>query len=206
MHSDVNCQIFSTKIPVFGNKAKNMINFTLGPINPGNNMNTHQPSPQLHPSGWCYYAGWFFFILSFLMPLLTPLIAFLGFNQATTALLIGVFLVGGPEIILLIAIGLWGKQTFDYFMGFVSRFFKRFVPSGCVSTTRYYIGLFILITSCFPVWILAYLPSLVSDAVRIYILLGFDALFFVSFFILGGDFWEKIHALFIPNSITINKT
>jgi len=157
------------------------------------------------PSGCRYFAGWFFFILSFLMPLLVPFIPMLGVNKAMTAILMGGFLVGGPEVIMVIAIVLWGKSTFDYFMGHVYRFFKRLAPPNSVSTTRYFIGLVLLFGSFLPSWSLAYAPKLVTDSTRIYILLSFDAIFIISFFVLGGDFWEKVRALFMPNSITINK-
>ena len=129
----------------------------------------------------------------------------LSSNKVITAILMGGLLVGGPEIIMVIAIALWGKTTFDYFMGYIYRFFKRLAPSASVSTTRYYIGLILFISSFFPSWILAYAPTLVSNSARIYIVFTFDILFIISFFVLGGDFWEKIRALFMPNSITINK-
>lgn len=162
-------------------------------------------SMRLRPSGCCYYLGWIFFVLSFVMPLFIPFLPMLGLNQTITGILMGGFLVGGPELVMVIAVALWGKATFDYFMGRFYDLLKRLVPSDSVSTIRYYIGLILLISSFFPSWLLAYFPMLVSDALRFYIVFTFDIVFIISFFVLGGDFWEKVRALFIPNSITINK-
>lgn len=170
-------------------------------------MSAHSQSlaSVLRPSGWRYYLGWFFFVLSFLLPFFAPLISLLSMSKTMKAMLIGSLLVGVPELIMVIAIALWGKKTFDYFMSYIYRFFKRFVPKAHVSPARYYIGLVLLISSFFPTWILAYFPTIVSDSLRIAILVFFDVMFVSSFFVLGGDFWEKVRALFTPRAITIHK-
>jgi len=160
---------------------------------------------KLRPTGWCYYLGLLFFVLYLVMPLFIPLVPTLGFNKAITGILMSGFVIGGPELMMVIAIALWGKATFDFFMEKLFGLLKRLAPSGSVSAGRYYFGLVLLIFSCIPSWILAYFPAFVGDAIRIYILLTFDIVFIISFFVLGGDFWEKIRSLFMPNPITINK-
>jgi len=155
------------------------------------------------PSGWHYYGGWFFFILSFIMPLLSPLITMFGFNKTITTILMSGFFVGGPELIMMLAIALWGKSTFNYFMGYLYKLLSSLKPANTVSAVRYYIGLVLLIGCFIPSWIISYLPNLVSNTTRIYIVIVFDVIFVISFFVLGGDFWEKIRAVFIPNPIKI---
>ena len=48
-------------------------------------------------------------------------------------------------------------------------------------------------------WIIMYVPQYVPGYPehRITIALILDALFFTSFFVLGGDFWDKFRALFV---------
>lgn len=157
-------------------------------------------------SKWRYYGGWIFFILCWVVPLASPLIPLLGFSKTVTAILIGASLLGIPELFIIIAIALWGKATFDYFMGYFYRFIKRVSPPRTVSVRRYYIGLVLFMGSFIPCWIIAYIPSLFSRGMRFGIVISFDVIFLLSFFILGGDFWEKIRALFIPGPIQIIKS
>ncbi len=151
------------------------------------------------PSRWRYYGGWICFILSFCLPLFSPLLALLGLSQTVTTILAGSLIIGGPEIMMIFAIALWGKQTFDYFMGQLGQLLKSFIPANQVSTRRYYIGLSLFLASFLPSWILAYAPSLLDDSARIAIVLTADVVFVISFFILGGNFWEKIRRLFIAD-------
>lgn len=150
------------------------------------------------PSGWQYHAGWLCFILCLIMPLLSLLVPILGLSKTSSALLIGGLVVGAPELFMVLAIALWGKSTFDYFITQVFGLFRFLAPAKSVSSTRYYVGLTLLIISFFPSWILSYAPSLVNDTTRICIVLSFDILFVISFFILGGNFWNKVRELFIP--------
>lgn len=171
------------------------------------NVDTNPTSSAVEkpPSRWRYYGGWFFFILCWLLPFASPLVSMLGFSKTTTAMIIGGLILGGPELCGLIAIALWGKTTFNYFMARLYRVLKRLGPPGTVSVGRYYVGLFLFMSSFIPSWIIAYAPTLVNDKLRVYIVLSFDILFVMSFFVLGGDFWEKIRALFIPGPIVIMK-
>lgn len=159
---------------------------------------TSGPHVASRPSALRYYGGWFFFILGWVMPLMIPLVPLLGFGAETTAVLAGGLLVGGPELAVVFAVALWGKETFSYFLERTKRLFMRLLLPRTVSPARYYTGLVLLIAASFPSWVLAYAPHLVSDATRILILATADAVFILSFFVLGGDFWGKVRALFIP--------
>ena len=46
---------------------------------------------------------------------------------------------------------------------------------------------------------MAYVPQWLADSSpqRLYVNLGADFLFLASLFVLGGDFWDKLRALFI---------
>jgi hypothetical protein len=46
---------------------------------------------------------------------------------------------------------------------------------------------------------MAYAPWWLPDSSpeRLYVNLGADAMFLVSLFVLGGDFWDKLRAIFV---------
>ena len=50
-----------------------------------------------------------------------------------------------------------------------------------------------------PTYIMAYMPQWLPDhsAQRLYVNLAADFLFLTSLFVLGGDFWDKLRALFV---------
>jgi len=54
----------------------------------------------------------------------------------------------------------------------------------------------IFLASPIPLYLNGYSPDLLPKEGRHYILMAGDLAFVLSFFILGGGFWEKIKALF----------
>ena len=51
-------------------------------------------------------------------------------------------------------------------------------------------------------WLLPYFTDLIPDYKNfgLYINIGGDILLIASLFVLGGDFWDKIRALFLQNA------
>lgn len=154
------------------------------------------PAPTAPPSGLRYYGGWFFFLLSFILPLSGLLVPMLGLDKATTAVLVGAMVVGGPEVSVIIAVALWGKETFQYFLGRAKGLLKMFLPPEYVSAARYRFGLVLFIVSGLPCWLLAYFPHWVDNGHRLRVLVAADLAFIFSFYVLGGHFWGKVRALF----------
>ena len=72
-------------------------------------------------------------------------------------------------------------------------------PPSEVSRGRYRVGLVLFVLPLALGWLVPYflhlLPGLSSIPMTIYFL-G-DLLFIASFFILGGDFWDKVRSLFM---------
>lgn len=155
--------------------------------------------PAKPPGGIRLYLGLFFFALSWLMPFSGILIAGTNLPAAAKALLIGLLSIGGPEIIAVISITILGKECFEFLMSKAFSFLKQLAPRGSVSKTRYRIGLFMFILPLLPWYILAYAPDYLPGAgnARFFICLGSDLCFWSSLFVLGGDFWDKLRALFI---------
>jgi hypothetical protein len=145
------------------------------------------------------WAGIAVLLASLLIPLLGIWVSGLVLPVALKGLIIGVLTFGGPEVLAVIAVALLGKETFDAIIGKVLPFLRRLAPHGSVSRTRYTAGLIMFLLSYIPSVIVAYAPSLLPDISpnRLYICLAGDIFFILSLFVLGGDFWDKLRALFI---------
>ena len=149
--------------------------------------------------GWRYKVGIVFFVLAVISPVFAPLVAFTDLSTELKATLVGFFLVGGPEVFTVAAIALLGKSGFNYLVAKLFALFKRLAPRKEVGRIRYYIGLTMLFLPFVLGWVISYVPQVIPLYLeyRTPINLTADAMFFASFFVLGGDFWDKIRALFI---------
>jgi len=79
------------------------------------------------------------------------------------------------------------------------RLLKTLKPAGGVNRRRYTIGLYMLVGPTLYAWIASYAPSWLQEdyALRVWVNLGLDAITLASLFVLGGDFWDKVRALFL---------
>ena len=144
------------------------------------------------------YGGSAILIIGFLSPLLIPLVTSSNLSIGSKATISGLLAFGIPEIFMLLAIGVMGKQGYEFLKSKLFKYLSRFAPPDSVSLIRYRIG---LVLFCFPLivgWVNPYLSNYFNVfknfPVGAYII-G-DALFFSSFFILGGNFWDKFSGLF----------
>lgn len=117
----------------------------------------------------------------------------------TKTLLSGFLLIGVPEIFSVISIVILGKSGFEYIKTRAFGLLKRVVPQGEVSRARYRIGLVMLLLHVIHANLTFYAPDLIPgyDEARISMNLAADFLFLVTLFVLGGDFWDKLRALFL---------
>jgi hypothetical protein len=76
---------------------------------------------------------------------------------------------------------------------------KRALPAGKVSRLRYNIGLGLLIPHVIFAYLTFYAPHWLPgyDEHRVTMNMTADFLLVITLFILGGEFWEKLRALFI---------
>lgn len=146
------------------------------------------------------YAGGAIFIVGFLSPLLVPLVTASSLPVGWKTTISGLLLVGVPELAMLVAVAVMGKEGFDYLKKLLFGFFgKHFAPPETVSPTRYRIGLILFSIPLLYGWItpylIGYLP--IFDEYRIEFAIIGDLLLLCSLFVLGGEFWDKLRALFI---------
>jgi hypothetical protein len=151
------------------------------------------------PTGWRFRLGVTFFALGWICPLFVPLITRLSLSTETKALLSGILIVGVPDIFSVISIIFLGKDGFNYIKERIFTFLKRIVPQGEVSRIRYKVGLFMLFFHVIYANLIFYSPHLIKgyDANSMVMNMCADVLFIITLFVLGGNFWEKLRALFI---------
>jgi len=138
------------------------------------------------------------FILGFMAPLLIPLVTRSELSVALKTTLSGLLMAGIPELFMIITVGILGKDGYQYLKGKVLAFLKKHGPPQKVSLIRYKIGLILfsiplLLALLFP-YIQNHFHQL--ETIEMYINIGGDIMFFTSFIVLGGEFWDKIRALF----------
>lgn len=146
------------------------------------------------------YTGGIIFVAGFLSPLLVPLVTASSLPVAWKTAISGLLLVGVPELAMLVAAAVMGKAGFDYLkqhiFGFLS---KHFTPPEIVSLTRYRIGLILFSIPLLLGWIAPYISGyfpLLDEQRLLFAIIG-DLILLTSLFVLGGEFWDKLRALFI---------
>jgi hypothetical protein len=116
-----------------------------------------------------------------------------------TKTIVGGVIVAVAELSLPVVIAILGKPGFAYIKGVFFKALRRYGPPAEVGRVRYRIGLAMLSLPVFFALVEPYVGSYFGVTAQnrfIYALSG-DALLLTSFFVLGGDFWDKIRALFV---------
>jgi hypothetical protein len=151
------------------------------------------------PSKGRLYWGGGIFVAGFLSPLLVPLVTASSLSTGWKATLSGLLVVGMPEIFMLIAVAILGKPGYNYLKSRIFAFLKRHGPPDTVSRARYRLGLVMFALSLLTGWLLPYISHLIPayEQSRQLINVAGDLILIASFFVLGGDFWDKVRALFI---------
>lgn len=137
-----------------------------------------------------FAAGWMIALAA------VPLVTASDLSTAMKATLSGVLVLAVPKLFLLIAIGIMGKPGFAYLKTLVG---ARIRPAQVVSPLRYRFGLILLLSMVVLSNIGPYVEGVLPGRElhpHIYAAAG-DLIIIASLFILGGDFWDKIRALFV---------
>ncbi len=105
----------------------------------------------------------------------------------------------GFEIMALPAVAVMGKENFERILAKLCALLGRLKPSGEPGPVRHAIGIVLFLLPFAPTYVMAYVPSWLPDSSpwRLWVNLGADTMFLTSLFVLGGDFWDKLGALFV---------
>ncbi len=149
--------------------------------------------------GWRFRVGVIVFVVSFLCPLLIPLVAASELSTEMKATLSGLLAVGIPELGAIIAVAIMGKPGYSEMKRRIFALFNKYGPPKEVSLARYRVGLVMFVVPIFFAWLQPYAELLIAaDEMREpYMAIVGDLIFILSFFVLGGDFWGKVQALFV---------
>jgi hypothetical protein len=142
--------------------------------------------------------GIIIFVTGFMSPLLIPLVTATELPTKWKTVISGCLAVGVPELISIAAIAIMGKTGFNYIKKRFYAFLKRYGPADRVSRTRYRIGLVMFGLPILFGWLAPYIPIIIPsyDVQGLTGNLIGDGMFISSLFVLGGDFWDKVRALF----------
>ena len=146
--------------------------------------------------------GTIVFIAGQLSPLIfIPIVISLDLSSGWTTALSGLLMFGIPELAILAAVAIMGKDGFNFIKQKIFGWFKKIAPADTVSKTRYRIGLAMFVIPFLIGWLLPYFSDLIKsyEEFEMYVNVGGDILLVISLFVLGGNFWDKIRALFIQD-------
>jgi len=159
-----------------------------------------------HSLSWRCRIGLFIILCGdVILPAFCLVLPFLDLPTSVKVGLATVLLVGGPEVMMLVGVALAGKEGYAVFKAVLQKIWTRVRPPQRVSPARYRFGVIIFIASGLPMWLLAYLRAVTAlpldNREVLWILIGSDIVFLISFFIAGGEFWEKLKGLFTPGPV-----
>jgi len=148
-----------------------------------------------------FVIGGMLLVGGFLSPLLIPLVTSSDLPGNWKAILSTGLVAGLPEVGMLLAVAVLGKQGFAQLKELFFSRFRKITEPAAVSLTRYRIGLFMFFLPLLLGWLQPYLenffPVFAGGSMPPFIFL--DLVFAASFIVLGAGFWEKIHSLFVHN-------
>ena len=153
-------------------------------------------------AGWRFRLGLTILIVGWLSPLLIPLVTRTSLTTEWKTIISGLLAVGIPELFTVAAIAVMGKSGYNLIKERIFSFLKKHGPPDRVSLTRYRIGLVMFVLPILFGWLGPYGAHQIPgyEAHRFVVSLVGDVMFVASLFVLGGDFWDKIRALFIYNA------
>lgn len=139
------------------------------------------------------------FVVGQLSPLFIPLVTSSSLSTGPKSALSGLLLLGIPELAIFISIAILGKAGFTYLKGRLFALLKRAAPMDSVSKIRYRIGLALFCLPLLMAWAVPYISDWIPRYGDYHIALAIagDGLLVLGLFVLGGDFWDKLRALFL---------
>jgi hypothetical protein len=163
---------------------------------------TAESKTETSPTEWRFHLGLIILVVGWLSPLCIPVITATELPIRWKTIISGMLAVGIPELFTILAIAIMGKSGYILIKEHIFRFFRKHGPPDQVSLTRYRIGLVMFVVPILFGWLGPYAAHQIPgyETHRFIVSLIRDVMFVASLFVLGGDFWDKIRALFIHNA------
>ena len=133
--------------------------------------------------------------------MLIPIVTSTNWSIGVKTTVSGLLALGIPEIMIFISVAVLGKAGYNLMKSKLSGLL-RFAPPDEVSSARYHFGLVLFTFPLLLGWVVPYLNLVIDLAsyLSIWVYLTGDLVFISSFFILGGNFWDKFRSLFIRDA------
>lgn len=160
-----------------------------------------------HTAGWRFKLGIAIICLMLGSWLMVPIVAAMGVPGSRIAALTGVLFISN-KILLIVVIAVMGKAGFQQLKSKIFGYVSSIAPTmdAEVGPVRHRIGVVMfflpLISSFLEPYVDSIWPGLRPNLWQLQ-MLG-DVIFIGSFFVLGGNFWEKVRALFIRRARVVN--
>lgn len=161
-------------------------------------MNTQTEVSVGSTVGWRFKCGVALLILKVVLALFIPILAFSGLSAARVAAITGVIFITN-KILLVVMIAVMGKPGFQELKQIIGRYLPNLKDDVPVGPVRHAVGLFMF---CFPIvsgmlepYVDSIWPGLRPNIWQFQ--LAEDFMLIASVFVLGGNFWGKVRALFI---------
>ena len=153
-------------------------------------------------AGWRFRLGLTILIVGWFCPLLIPVVAGTSLPTEWKTIISGLLAIGIPEVFTVAAIAIMGKSGYNLIKERIFSFLKKHGPPDRVSLTRYRVGLVMFVLPVVFGWLGPYGAQQIPgyEAHRFEVSVIGDVIFVASLFVLGGDFWDKIRALFIHSA------
>jgi hypothetical protein len=161
---------------------------------------THAPMNEssIHPRGWGYFTGICVFVVGLATPLLIPFVLATELSSAWKGTVSGLLGFGIPEVLMFAGVALMGKPGFQYLKVRMFAALQKMAPPDKVSPARYRCGLVLLGIPVLYGWMAPYVGDSLPwhGAYRVHVAVIGDLLLVIGLIVLGGDFWDKLKALF----------
>ncbi len=156
-------------------------------------------------AGWRFKLGILIFVTAFALWLLVPLAVAAGASSARVAAMTGAIFVAN-KVLVLACIAIMGKAGFQQLKSLVFGYAKGLGASGPIGPVRHVVGLVMfclpLISAMLEPYVDSIWPGLRPNLWQAQAL-G-DLMLVASFFVLGGDFWNKVRALFVRTATVVD--
>jgi hypothetical protein len=170
-------------------------------------MSSDQDTVEPSSAGWRFKLGIAIICLMPALWLMVPLAAAADIPGSKIAVLTGILFIAN-KVLLLLVIAIMGKSGFQELKRHLFGYMSAIAPKAEleIGPARHRIGLVMfclpLISSFLEPYIDSVWPGLRPNLWQ-FQLLG-DAMLIGSFFVLGGNFWDKVRALFIRTARVVN--
>lgn len=163
-------------------------------------MSEERSNPKASP--WRMRIGSALFALGLGSPVFVPLVTALPLSIELRTLLSGLFVLGIPEVLWLAAAAVLGRDGFGALKTSLFGWIRELGPPATVSPARYRVGICLFTLPLLLALLQPYAELWIDAASAHRLALGIigDVCLATSLLVLGGDFWDKLRALFLHDA------